>query len=153
MATQSQLGKNLIAAIQRGGTEEAIPFCNIKAIPITDSMAVAARAEIKRVTDRPRNPLNTASQEEIRIIENYQKLLSADKPLNAVEVQKAGNTVHYFPIVTNAMCLQCHGKPGINVQSVTLDKLRAYYPQDKALGYGPNEVRGLWKVSSESENP
>ena len=65
MATQSQLGKNLIAAIQRGGTEEAIPFCSIKAIPLTDSMAVAAKAKIQRVTDRPRNPLNSASEEEI----------------------------------------------------------------------------------------
>ncbi len=146
MATQSQLGKNLITAIQRGGTEEAIPFCSIKAIPLTDSMAVAAKAKIQRVTDRPRNPLNSASKEEIRIIKKFQKLLSENKSLTPVQLVSEGGKVHYFPIVTNAMCLQCHGKPETDIQAVTLNKLKSYYPEDRAMGYGINEIRGLWKV-------
>ena len=142
-----------MAALQRGGTKEAIPFCNIKALPITNSMALTTRSRIRRVTDRPRNPLNSASETEKRIISDYQKLLAADKPLEPVEVEKDGAKIHYFPIMTNAMCLQCHGKPESDVQSVTLDQLKVYYPEDKALGYGTGEVRGLWKVSLESQNP
>ncbi|MBT8221887.1 MAG: DUF3365 domain-containing protein [Eudoraea sp.] len=153
MATQAQLGKNLIAALQRGGTEEAIPFCNLKALPLTDSIAVASKSKIQRVTDRPRNPLNSANEAEIRIISNYQKLLAEDKQLEPVVIEKEEANIHYFPILTNAMCLQCHGKPESDMQSVTLEQLKAYYPQDKALGYGPNEVRGLWKVTPGSQNP
>ena len=146
MATQSQLGKNLIAALQRGGTQEAIPFCNVKAIPITDSMAMTTRARIQRVTNRPRNPSNQANEFEVSLIEEYQLLLSKGQKLQAQSITDSAGDIHYFPILTNAMCLQCHGQSGREVQAVTLENLKQYYPQDKALGYGPNEVRGLWKV-------
>ncbi|MBT8321956.1 MAG: DUF3365 domain-containing protein, partial [Eudoraea sp.] len=76
-----------------------------------------------------------------------------DKQLEPVVIEKEEANIHYFPILTNAMCLQCHGKPESDMQSVTLKQLKAYYPQDKALGYGPNEVRGLWKVTPGSQNP
>ena len=76
LATQVQLGKNLMAALQRGGTKEAIPFCNIKATPITDSVALATRAQINRVTNKARNPKNKANGYEISLIKEYQILLT-----------------------------------------------------------------------------
>ena len=146
MATQAQLGKNLMAALQRGGTQEAIPFCNIRALPLTDSMAVVAKARIQRVTNKARNPLNKANAFEVSLIEEYEERLSKKQPLQAKMSPDASNKTYYFPIKTNAMCLQCHGKPGVEVQDATLQNLKKYYPQDNALGYGANEVRGLWKV-------
>ncbi len=146
MATQAQLGKNLMTALQRGGTEEAIPFCNIKALPLTDSMARVTGTKIRRVTNKPRNPVNAANNEEVLIIEGYQQELAKGKTLQPVIKKASGNRIYYFPIITNTMCLQCHGKPDSDITPVTLDKLKTYYPQDIALGYGSNEVRGLWKV-------
>ena len=135
-----------MAALQRGGTKEAIPFCNIKALPITDSMAQAYRAKIKRVTNRARNPLNAADEFEVAIIEKYGQQLSEGKTLHPQLRDDSGSTIYYFPIVTNTMCLQCHGTPGAEVKQLTLEQLKNYYPQDKAVEYGPNEIRGLWKV-------
>jgi hypothetical protein len=44
------------------------------------------------------------------------------------------------------MCLQCHGKPGTDISEATTAKLRQLYPNDKATGYGINELRGIWVV-------
>ena len=135
-----------MAALQRGGTEEAIPFCNIKALPLTDSMAHAYGAKIKRVTNKARNPSNAADDFEVAIIDKYRQQLSEGGTLHPQVRDDSGTNVYYFPIVTNAMCLQCHGTPGVEVQQVTVDQLKTYYPQDKAINYVPNEIRGLWKV-------
>jgi hypothetical protein len=44
------------------------------------------------------------------------------------------------------MCLQCHGKPGTDLSETTIAKLSQLYPNDKATGYGINELRGIWIV-------
>ena len=54
--------------------------------------------------------------------------------------------IGYYPIVTKAMCLQCHGKKDINISSTTYATIRKLYPSDKAIGYGENELRGLWAI-------
>lgn len=53
--TKSSLANYLISSISEKGSEGAVEFCNIKAIPITDSMSVVLGAKIKRVSDLPRN--------------------------------------------------------------------------------------------------
>ena len=136
-----------MAALQRGGTKEAIPFCNIRAIPITDSMALATRAQIQRVTNKARNPKNKANKYESSLIEEYRMQLSQGEKLQPHSANYSGNEIYYFPILTNTMCLQCHGKPGEDVEEITLKLLKKYYPADEALGYESNEVRGLWKVT------
>ena len=45
------------------------------------------------------------------------------------------------------MCLQCHGKPNSDIQNPVLLKLNNLYPQDKAIGYQINEVRGIWNIT------
>jgi hypothetical protein len=53
----------------------------------------------------------------------------------------------FAPILTNGMCLQCHGEPGSDVDETTLAVIRKKYPNDLAIDYGLNELRGIWKVS------
>jgi Protein of unknown function (DUF3365) len=57
----------------------------------------------------------------------------------------------YYPILTNAMCLQCHGKPNVDISITTLDKIHALYPDDRATGYVVNELRGLWVVEMDKK--
>lgn len=45
------------------------------------------------------------------------------------------------------MCLQCHGKPDEDIQKPTFKKIVNLYPKDKAIGYGINEVRGIWSIT------
>ena len=53
-STQKILGKNLMQNLQKNGSVAAVEFCNERAYPLTDSMAIIYNAKIKRVTDKPR---------------------------------------------------------------------------------------------------
>lgn len=145
--TKAVLGKNLIGTIQKKGTLEALEFCNVRAHPLTDSMAVVHNARIKRVSDKPRNPKNKANSEELEYINTFKTLVAGEKEISPI-VKETEDDVHvYYPIVTNTMCLQCHGKPETNIKPDVLKTLTLLYPEDKAKGYSENQVRGIWNVS------
>lgn len=147
LETQKLLGKNLISAIQDKGTPGAVEFCNIQAIPLTDSIAKKHGAIIKRVSNRPRNKNNKANSVELAQIEHFKKLLEQEKKVEPVVISDRNENNFYYPIITNAMCLQCHGTPNEEIAPTTLSKLADLYPDDMAIGYGPNEVRGIWSIT------
>lgn len=144
LSTKKILGKNLMGAIQQKGTLAALEFCNIQAIPLTDSMAKVHHASIKRVSDKNRNPNNKANAEELKYIAQFKADLTAKKESKPVVIEKGDKVQFYYPILTNTMCLQCHGKqvnPDVQKQILKL------YPKDLAIGYGENEVRGIWSIT------
>lgn len=147
LATKAVLGKNLMGTIQKKGTIEALSFCNEQAYPLTDSMSVAQNAVIKRVTDKPRNQKNQANEKELTYINTFKNHIKNNiepKPI----VEQIDNKVKvYYPISTNSMCLQCHGKPNQDISNPTLRKLTLLYPQDQATGYNVNEVRSIWSIT------
>ncbi len=140
---QKVLGGNLMKAINNGGTEHAISFCNVNAIRLTDSTALALNAKIKRVTDLPRNPKNKGNQKELEYI---LKLKAKAEDYKAVVQEMDGKMVGYYPIVTNALCLKCHGTEKNDIEPKTLAKIDALYPNDRARYYQIDEIRGLWVV-------
>ena len=146
LTTKAVLGKNLMGAFQKKGTLEALSFCNEKAYPLTDSMSVVHNAIIKRVTDKPRNPKNQADAEELGYINTFKQVVANGEEPSPI-VNELDNKVQvFYPITTNAMCLQCHGKPNETIKPATLKKITLLYPKDKAIGYDVNEVRGIWSV-------
>lgn len=146
MQAGAHLGSNLVAAVKEKGAAGAVSFCNHEAIPLTDSMAIALQARIKRVSDQPRNPDNQANEQELEYIQAAKQQLAKGEPIDP-QLTDLGNTIlGYYPITTNAMCLQCHGAPRREIEQATLDVLHELYPDDKAQGYGANELRGIWVV-------
>jgi cytochrome c553 len=146
MATKAVLGKNLLEAINTLGTEEALAFCNTKAILLTDSMAKIQGVEIKRVSDLNRNPNNSATEKELSYIIASKNKIKNEEELSPLVVELTDKVVGYYPILTNAMCLQCHGKVKTDIEAATLAKISELYPDDKATGYGIDELRGIWVV-------
>lgn len=141
------LGKNLMNAIGKSGFEGAIGFCNEKAIVLTDSISFALNAKIKRVSDKNRNPNNSANAEQLEYIEQTKsQLAKKHQPVPRV-VEKDNKMVGYYPIVANDMCLKCHGNPERDIDRDTYDKIKTLYPEDKAVGYKANELRGIWVVT------
>ena len=138
-ATKKLLMKNVGEQMQKGGPESALEFCNIEAMPLTKSMSDKHGFVISRVSDKMRNPENVANAEELQLIEQYKKQLFAGEILKPVRTE----THYYEPLVTNVMCLQCHGAPGKNIQPKVAAKIAELYPGDLATGYKENEVRGL----------
>lgn len=146
METKSALAKSLIAAIGAGGPEGAVEFCNTKAIPITDSTALALGASMKRVSDKTRNPSNQATVAELEYIQNWKSAKAAGKEYPASLQEIGGKMVGYYPITTNQMCLQCHGSSNKDINAATLAKLEKLYPADQATGYADNEIRGIFVI-------
>ncbi|MBK9510803.1 MAG: hypothetical protein IPO04_15765 [Cytophagaceae bacterium] len=69
MRAQQELGKNLMGALNKGGAVHAMNFCNDKAMFLTDSMANVLKVNVKRVSDKNRNPKNAANESEIAYIQ------------------------------------------------------------------------------------
>jgi cytochrome c553 len=145
-AAKELLGKNLMGAIQSKGTANALEFCNVQAMPLTDSIARAHQADIKRVSDKNRNPKNTATAEEIVILKNFQADLEAGNEPQPLLKQASGKVHFYYPIVTNSMCLSCHGTEK-DIAPEVAKRIIKFYPMDKATGYAENQVRGIWSIT------
>lgn len=141
--TKMTLVKNLTRQIEDSGTVKAIEFCNVNALPLTKSVADKHGLKVYRVSDQFRNAQNAPTEEELQVIEKYKQQLLAGEPLKP---QKT-DSHFYAPLVTNAMCLQCHGeKETIKPEVASL--ISEKYPDDKAFGYKENEVRGLVVITT-----
>lgn len=147
-ATQQQLGKNLIKSLEEGGPLHALDFCNVEAIPLTVQLEEENNAVIKRVSDKNRNPDNAANNEEKYYIKHFKQNLKEGQEPVPVVIPKDGKNKFYYPILTNKMCLQCHGKPE-EMNPEVLQKIKELYPGDMALDYSENEVRGIWSIELE----
>lgn len=142
------LSGQLAAAMQEGGVQNAVSYCNLHASPIIDSLSRVYNAEISRVTSRPRNQANMANVEEVDILADYLKVLSVDGPLSYfVQSTSREDVTFYGPIlIISPLCLKCHGEIGSEIASEDYELIRTLYPEDQATGYKHHELRGLWKV-------
>lgn len=142
--TKMTLVKQLTKQIEDSGAAKAIDFCHVNAIPLTQSVADKHGLKVYRVSDKNRNPDNAPNEEELKVIEQYKQQLLAGEQLKP---QKT-DTHYYAPLVTNAMCLQCHGDKTNNIKPEVASLISEKYPDDKAFGYKENEVRGLVVITS-----
>ena len=139
--TKKNLVTNLTQKISEKGAENALEFCNVNAIPLTKQLEDQHNVTIKRVSDKNRNPDNAANETERKYIDFFKEQLVLKQKLEA----KFDNGVFYAPITTNSMCLQCHGSEK-DIKPETLAKIKSLYPNDKAIGYQENEMRGLMVI-------
>lgn len=142
------LGSKLKAALQAGGPEHALMVCQQLAQPSTTLVSAEFEgASIKRVSLKPRNPRNTPDELDRKVLTDWQKQVDAgqDVPKSEVHAGEDGTAVFYRPIMTQAVCMNCHGDPASFSQGLT-EKLAELYPEDKATGYGIGQLRGAFRV-------
>jgi cytochrome c553 len=151
IATKKELGKNLMKAISEKGTAGAVEFCNLRALPITAEKEKEFNATIKRASDKPRNPLNKANAREKEIILKYKSNLANNETPEAIVDKNEASFDFYYPITTNDMCLQCHGEVGKQVTKETYKTIKLKYPEDLAVNYGVNEIRGIWHIEFQNK--
>jgi len=133
-------------ALAAGGIENALHYCNERAYPITDSLASAHQVSIKRVSNRYRNPRNKADKMEEYLIKGFGIDLSEGNELLPKLVVKDDSVLFYKPIITQGLCLNCHGEPGKDITFANDSLIQSLYPRDKAIGYQANQLRGLWRI-------
>jgi len=133
-------------ALANGSIEHALRYCNERAYPITDSLANANQVSIRRVSDKNRNPRNKADKMEQFLMKGFGIDLSEGNDLSPKLVLKDDSVLFYKPIITQALCLNCHGVPGKDISFSNDSLIQALYPRDKAVGYQVNQLRGLWRI-------
>lgn len=132
--------------IRENGVPGAINYCSMYALPITDSISRMEQVEISRVSHRFRNPLNDADKSETAMIENYILQQAAGEELVPQVVTRKGEKIFYGPIVIGSpLCLSCHG-PYESIDPDVRSVLSERYPEDLAVDFGLNEVRGMFKI-------
>ena len=147
-ASQEALASNLKGAIQRGGVQEAFKFCNVQAMPITDSLSQAYDATIRRATLWVRNPADEATETERKILEKYhEQMQSGESPDPQVINLDEEYVLYTKPIaIKNGLCLNCHGEVGKQVQQQTYQLIQERYPEDEATGHKMGDLRGIWSI-------
>lgn len=146
-ASFKELSSNLMAQMKLGGPAQAVPFCNVQAMPITYKMAEKYNVTIKRTSNKVRNSKNKASERELEIINKYQSLLNQGEVLTPLVEINNSNQKHYFaPIQLNSKCLSCHGKLEEQLSVKTDSLIKSLYPNDKAIGYNDGDLRGIWSI-------
>lgn len=146
---QAKLLKNVSQAMKKGGPGHAIEFCNIKAMPLMDSLSKLHNCQIKRIATKFRNPVDMPQTgKEHEQLNQYQKTFEMGKSLEPIVHVFDDRIEYYKPIMLGkAACLKCHGDPGKHITKETLKKIHERYPTDLATGFALNDFRGAWKIT------
>ncbi|MDP2238501.1 MAG: DUF3365 domain-containing protein [Bacteroidales bacterium] len=144
------LSTQLTGAIQTGGVPYAVSFCNIEAVPIMDSMTAEFNVNIKRVSEKNRNPENSPDAFEQMILDLFDQNLKNSGKVNDTVLLDANNTLVYAaPILMAQPCLQCHGVIGTDISDKNNSIIKKLYPADKASGFAQGDLRGIWRIRFE----
>lgn len=144
--TFDTLRKTLQKVISESGLPGAVEFCNIAALDLTKTYA-GKGIQIKRTSDKIRNPVNTPDEMENDVIKTYLEQKEENKQLTAIIKQDSKGNQHYFkPILVQSMCLNCHGAKETQIKPDTWDMIQKKYPTDAAFNYKDGDLRGLWHI-------
>lgn len=145
--TLKAMSGELRRAVRRGGVQEAVPYCNANAMPITQQMATKYNAKVRRISLKYRNEKNAPTPAEKRIMKQYAQDLAAGKKLKfKVTELPDGNTMFNSAIQIRSTCLKCHGTVGTDISETDYQLIKSLYPNDKAVGYKVAELRGMWSI-------
>lgn len=149
-STFKALSTQLKQAMQSGGVEQAAAFCNVVALPLTDSLSRKFDAKIKRTSLKIRNPKNAPDSMEITMLKIYDQMSKMRNPVLVPKIlEKGKDDIQFFaPIqIKNELCLKCHGVLGQTMKEEDYAYIKQHYPNDQATGYKMGEVRGMWSIT------
>jgi len=137
------LGGKLKKELQTKGAVAALQYCNANAYELTKQVSDKYPGiTVKRISLKPRNPLNKPSSDEaviLKAMEDMQKV--GVKPRKVVQ-KKDGKVYVYKPLVIEKKaCLICHGDVAKNNPKLAKE-IATLYPEDQATGYKMGDLRG-----------
>lgn len=150
----STLTAEVAEAVARGGPENAVEVCHLKAVPLTAGVAEALPGirEVKRTSLKLRNPANAPDAGEQAVLDRLAALVAGGQPLPPVLVQRhepPGAPAEwrvYKPIAIQPQCVVCHGDPALQSPALRA-RLADRYPGDQATGYRAGDWRGVFRVT------
>lgn len=146
----TRLKSELVAAMQSGGPEAAIATCHTRALPLTSDVSAQKGWSLRRTALRVRNPANAPRGWEQAVLEVFaQRIASGEDPArvewHAVATENGKREFRYMKaIVTSEPCVLCHGT---QVAAPLSARIRSLYPDDRATGFVPGELRGAFSLT------
>jgi len=148
-----QLGSKLISALNDALSEEGpsggVRVCNVEAPEIAGAVS-GDRFDVGRTALRVRNPANAPDDWEESVLQRFETRMQEGADPAGLETWRVdnidGNRVGRFmkAIPTGQQCVICHGESIAPALAETIEKL---YPQDRATGFAPGELRGAFTVT------
>jgi len=147
------LSSALQGAMSSGGVEKAMNYCNISAMPLTDSLSDVYNARVKRTALKYRNPQNKPTEAEEKMLNAYMTQAAENQEMSPeVKLLDENHIAFYAPIKTMGLCLTCHGTVGESLTEENYETIKALYPEDQAVGFEMGDLRGMWSITFE-RNP
>jgi hypothetical protein len=134
--------------ISGGGVAHAIGVCLDSARVIGRGIADSRRVTIRRVSDRWRTREDIPDAFEREVLQRFAAADTLHDRLEYYAVVREGDTISFRylrPIILQPVCLPCHGSAE-TLRSDVVAKLRILYPEDRATGYKPGQLRGAVTV-------
>ncbi len=133
--------------ITRGGPEGAITTCREQAPSMARAASEQSGWQVRRVSLRNRNPKAVPDAWERAALEDFDRRAAAGEPPAKLEraetVEQDGRRVQRYmrALPTIDLCMNCHGTPD-RVTDAVAARLKALYPDDRAVGYRIGDIRG-----------
>ncbi len=124
---------------------EALAFCSGSAEEITKKVnaSLPPYAKVRRTALKVRNDkANTPDKTDIEVMKAYEEAMASGtfSPKD-IKVVKAGDTTRvYKPLVTQKVCLKCHGSA---LSPKIAEAIKTAYPHDMATGFKEGDLRGV----------
>ena len=147
-AFSKELKAKLKHAIKEGGLSNGIEVCALKAPEIALGHS-QQQWQVKRTSLKVRNPANTPSAEELKVLEAFESAKAGGKAFQDLRyyrvTDKGTQRVHHLmqAIPTQALCLGCHGE---NLSADVQAALSKLYPDDQATGFQEGDIRGAFSL-------
>ena len=141
----------LTEEIGKSGPEGAILACRDKAPQLAKAASEETGWSIRRVSLKNRNPRAVPDEwERAALLDFDRRAAAGESPATlekaAIVVENGSQSYRYMrALPTQPLCLNCHGLPE-HLTPAVREKLKALYPDDKAVGYRPGEIRGAMTI-------
>lgn len=149
----NSIRNHLMQAMSADGISGAINYCNVAALPLTDSLSKEFNADIRRTSLKWRNPANEPNSKEREILEEYEQMHNKGETIKQKVIKLNDDKLLYVrPIFAQGLCQNCHGSPGSTLSNENYDVIKKLYPNDKAIEYKSGDLRGMWSIIFNIEN-
>jgi len=141
----------LTEEIGKNGPEGAILVCRDKAPQLAKAASEETGWSVRRVSLRNRNPRAVPDAWERAALEDFDRRAASGESATTLEkaeimVEDGKRSYRYMrALPTQPQCLNCHGSPE-QLSPAVMEKLKALYPDDKAVGYRPGDIRGAMTI-------
>lgn len=146
MAFAKELKLTLMAGMKADGPVAAIALCHTEASAIASHHS-EGEWQVGRTSDKLRNPANAPDDWESEVLESFAEQAAAGvdiATLEAVSETDGGHLRYMKAIAVGGPCVVCHGQ---SLSPEVASAIDALYPDDRARGYLPGQLRGAFTLT------